>query len=70
MGVSKPVYTDTPDTSVRRSGREVEVPERFGDVLIEQLSPQNRKSIQNLKFGCEESAQGGVKDYIRLDRIF
>ena len=37
-GVSEPVYKDSPDTSVRRSDREVEVPERF-DVLLEQLSP-------------------------------
>ena len=48
MGVNEPVYTDTPDTSVRRSGREVEVTERFGYVLLEQLSLRNRKRIQNV----------------------
>ena len=26
----------------------MEVPERFGDVLIEQLSPQNKRRIQSL----------------------
>ena len=48
MGVNGPVYRSTPDTSVRRSGREVEVPERFGDVPLEQLSSRNRKRIQSL----------------------